>query len=141
MKDSKSVFILLFSAVLLFAALPQTAQAVSMSEQTTIRIKGPVAIPGRVLLPGTYLMKLVSPVSNPQLVGVYRTNLTHPVALLETVPAYRVKRANRDVFVLSKATSGNPRELETWFFPGGQTGVQFVYPAKSSHPSAHPHRS
>jgi hypothetical protein len=104
------------------------AQADEEDEATTVTFSGPVEIPGQVLSPGTYLFKLADEGNDPNVVMIFNSEGTKLYATLETIPTERAKVTGDTAITLVAQGSGNPEALLKWFYPGRETGIEFMYP-------------
>ena len=113
---------------------PANAQTIGGEDKATVTFDRPVEVPGKVLSPGTYVFKSLD---NNELVQVFSADQKHLFATLSAIPADRpVQDVSSDCFVqLNKTRADAPQEVEGFFLPGRQTGLQFIYPA--AHASHH----
>lgn len=88
----------------------------------------PVEIPGKVLLPGTYVMKLLDPNFGRDAVAIYSASETHLIDTVLATPDYRLHPESKTVFLFDETSSENPLALGSWFYPGKNFGLQFLYP-------------
>ncbi len=133
MSHTKSALITLFCTGLVLAALPGIARASQSNHLTVLKINKPLALPGMVLGPGTYTMKLLFPLSNPDVVGVFNAHDTRLVGTFMGVPDYRAKLRGKPGFQLTEQAKDDPMALKAWFFAGQHSGVQFLYSKSASH--------
>ena len=96
-------------------------------EKTIVTVNEPVQVPGKVLPAGTYVFKLLD--SNDRtVVAIYNNNERHLIALIRGIPDYRPKTPSKSVLQFEQRPNGQPEALKSWFYPGDNSGVQFVYP-------------
>ena len=104
------------------------AHADAWDKKTIVTINAPVEIPGRVLLPGTYVFKLLNSSSNRNIVQIYDKDEKQLQATLLAVPDYRVMPADKPLIKFEERPSNTPEAIKAWFYPGENTGWEFVYP-------------
>ncbi len=104
------------------------AHADESDQSTTITFSEPIQVPGQVLPAGTYLFKLVNTDSDLNTVQIFNSDRTVLYATFETVPTDRREPAGDTMIDLAKQGGGQPDALLNWFYPGDDTGHEFVYP-------------
>jgi hypothetical protein len=102
------------------------AHADNTFQATQITFNQPVQIPGQVLPSGTYLFKLLNSDSL-DTVQIFSSDSTHLYATLETVPAESHRPVDDTTVTLVEQGTGKPDVLLKWFYPGQETGHEFVY--------------
>jgi hypothetical protein len=126
MKINKSyIAIGLIIALSLFFGL--AAHADEADESTTITFSQPIQIPGRVLPAGTYVFKLAS-TDDLNAVQVFNADRTVLYASLQTIATDRPEPTDHTVVALAEQGAGQPDVLLKWFYPGRETGKEFLYP-------------
>jgi hypothetical protein len=126
MKINKSyIAVGLIIALSLFFGL--AAHADEADESTTITFSQPIQIPGRVLPAGTYVFKLAS-TYDLNLVQVFNADRTVLYANLQTIAPDRPEPSDHTVVALAEQGAGQPDVLLKWFYPGRETGKEFLYP-------------
>lgn len=126
MKINKSYMAVgLIIALSLFFGL--AAHADEADESTTISFSQPIQIPGRVLPAGTYVFKLAS-TDDPNVVQVFNADRTVLYANLQTIATDRPEPTDHTVVTLAEPGAGQPDVLLKWFYPGRETGKEFLYP-------------
>jgi hypothetical protein len=115
------------TGVIAFGITPM-ARADAWDKKTIVTINAPVEIPGKVLLPGTYVFKLLDSPSNRNIVQVYDKDEKQLLATLLAVPDYRATPADKPLITLEERPSNAPEAIKAWFYPGENTGWEFVYP-------------
>jgi hypothetical protein len=103
------------------------AHADESDEASIITFSQPIEIPGQVLPAGTYLFKLENP-DDLNVVQVFNADRTVLYATLETIATERPKPTDHTVVTLAEQGSGQPDVLMNWFYPGRETGSEFLYP-------------
>ena len=139
-------FVLISSLGALLA--PSTAKADPVYKSTTVTFSGPVEIPGTVLFPGTYVIKLLDPYGDSNLVRFYNPDESHMYAMVRAIPDYRVNATEHAVITLEERANGAPQAIKEWFAAGENWGEEFVYPkaktvaaAQAAPPPAQPRRA
>jgi hypothetical protein len=102
------------------------AHADESDQATTISFSQPIQIPGQVLPAGTYVFKLASDDLN--VVQIFNSDRTVLYATLETIATDRLEPADHTVVALAEQGTGQPDVLLKWFYPGRETGNEFLYP-------------
>jgi hypothetical protein len=106
------------------------ANADESSQATTITFSQPIQIPGQVLPAGTYLFKLANSDTNQKLVQVFSADGTL-YATLQTIATDRPEPTGHTVLALAEQGAGQPDVLLKWFYPGLETGNEFLYPKQT----------
>ena len=104
------------------------AHADEYDETTTMTFSQPVQIPGQVLAAGTYLFRLADDDSDRNIVQVFNANRTVLYATLQTIATVRPEPTGDTVVTLAEQGSAQPEALLKWFYPGRETGIEFLYP-------------
>lgn len=107
------------------------AHADEYDEATTLTFSQPVQIPGQVLPAGTYLFRLVDISSDRNLVQIFNADRTVLYATLQTNTTERQEPTGDTVVALAEQGTGQPAALLKWFYPGRETGNEFVYPKQT----------
>jgi hypothetical protein len=114
------------------ATLPRTARASEWNEKTIVTFSGPVEIPGpegRIALPpGTYVFQLLDSQSDRDIVQVFNKDETQLYATINGIPDYRPQPTAKTVMKFNETGAYSPEALTAWFYPGTDSGVEFVYP-------------
>jgi hypothetical protein len=118
-----------FGLVLAGSLFSATAKADDWNKETTVTFSNPVEVPGRVLLPGSYVFKLADSNSDRQIVEIY-TDKDQFVTTVLGVADYRSEPSSKTVMTFSEGHNNSPEELHEWFYPGNDSGLEFVYHAK-----------
>jgi hypothetical protein len=127
MKINKSyIAVGLIIAFSLFFGL--VAHADESDQATTITFSQPIQIPGHVLPAGSYLFKLIDTDADRNLVQIFNADRTVLYATLQTVPAEGREPTGHTVVALAEQGAGQPDVLLKWFYPGHETGNEFLYP-------------
>ena len=114
--------------IIAFTLLFELAAHADESDQsTTITFNQPIQIPGQVLPAGTYSLKLLNNNSDQNVVQIFNSDQTHLYATLQTIAAERQDPTGDTVITLAEQGGGKPDALLKWFYPGLDTGHEFVY--------------
>jgi hypothetical protein len=106
------------------------AHADERDEATTITFTQPIQVPGQILPAGTYVFKLANADVGLDTVQIFNADRTVLYATLPTIPTDRVEPTARTTIALVEQGAGQPAALVKWFYPGSDTGHEFVYSAK-----------
>jgi hypothetical protein len=87
-----------------------------------------VEIPGQVLPAGTYVFKLVNSTSDRHIVQIWNGDETAILATILATPNYRLDIPERTIFEFDERPGDSPMALHSWFYPGDNSGQEFVYP-------------
>ena len=112
---------------LLGAGFAPAARADAWNKKTYVTFPEPVVLSGTVLQPGRYVMELVDSPSNRHIVRVSNADQTQVHATVLAIPKYRPEPAEETVLTFDEASSGQPRPLRSWFYPGDTIGQEFRY--------------
>jgi hypothetical protein len=123
---SLSAFFALILAVAVFAP---AARADESNQRTELKFSQPIEIPGKVLPPGTYWFVLLNSSSNRNVVQIFNSSNSRRYATLDTVPTLRKDAGDTEV-VLAERHHSRPEALWKWYYPGSQTGHEFLYPTR-----------
>jgi hypothetical protein len=96
-------------------------------KKTIVTVNEPIQVPGKVLPAGTYVFKLLD--SNDRtLVAIYNADEMHLITTVQGISDVRMETPDKAILQLEERPSGQPEALKAWFYPGDNTGVEFVYP-------------
>src|SRR5579864_823221 len=101
------------------------------NKRTEFQFSAPVEIPGRVLMPGKYVFELADNPAERNIVQVFSEDSTGNESLVATmlvVPAYTWNTPDKPAVHFEERHSGAPEAIQSWFYPGENTGWEFVYP-------------
>jgi hypothetical protein len=126
----RSAFIALGVAVLclLFSS---EAGAQSYNKKTMVTFSAPVEIPGvnaQVLPAGTYVFRLLDSLSDRHIVPVLNKDENHIYATILAIPNYRLRATDKTVMTFAERRAGERQAIRAWFYPGDNSGQEFVYP-------------
>ena len=95
---------------------------------TVITFSTPVEVPGKVLPAGTYKFRLMDSNANRNIVQIFDRDEKMLYATILALPDYRLKPSDKTVIQFEERPSGEPPAIKAWYYPGDNSGVQFVYP-------------
>ncbi len=100
-------------------------------KKTVVTFSQPVEIPGGIVLPaGTYVFKLLNSLSNRHIVQVFSEDQSHVYATILSIPNYRLQVTDKTVITFGESAVGVPQAIRAWFYPGANSGEEFVYPKR-----------
>ncbi len=103
------------------------AHADESDQSTRITFSQPIQIPGQVLPAGTYVFKLANSDSELNIVQVFNADGTRLLVNLPTIATERPKTTDHTEVTLAEQGAGEPDVLLKWFYPGNETGREFLY--------------
>src|SRR5215467_13640592 len=122
-------FVLRSLLVMLVAlVIAQKGRADGWNKETVVTFSHPVEVPGEILPAGTYVFKLLDDQSNRQIVQIFTEQKTKLLATIMAIPDYRLVASETPVISLEERPSGSLEALGSWFYPGDNYGVRFIYP-------------
>lgn len=116
------------------AMLAPSLKAGEWDRKTLVTFGAPVEIPGvhlagwSVLPAGTYVFKILDSLSDRHIVQIFSEDESTVYATILAVPNYRLKPTDKTVITFRERPSGEPDALRAWFYPGMNSGEEFVYP-------------
>jgi len=117
--------------VIAFALFFELAAHADESDQSTfLTFNEPVQIPGRVLPAGTYLFELADHGQDPNIVQVFSSDHNVLYGSFLTIATQRQAPTGDITVTLAESESAAPA-LVKWFYPGRDTGNEFVYPKQT----------
>ena len=131
-KYRSRAFVFAFSIAMLCPMFSSTASAQQgWDKRTRVTFNTPVEIPGvsaQVLPAGTYVFRLMDSSSDRHIVQILNKDETHLYANVLAIPNYRLRATDKTVMTFSERRSGEPQAIRAWFYPGDNSGQEFVYP-------------
>jgi hypothetical protein len=115
-------FIIAFVLILELAA-----HANEDNQSTTISFSQAVQVPRRILPAGTYEFVLANNDANRDIVRIFNADHTQLFATIHTVPTERARETSGTSITLAQRPGGQPDAVVNWFYPGTQTGHEFLY--------------
>ena len=116
-----------------FVARPALAD--EWNKKTEFQFSAPVQIPGRTLPAGKYVFQLADSESGRNVVQIFSEDSSgneNLVATLMAVPDYMEETPAKPVVHFEERPSGSAEAIHSWFYPGDNTGWEFVYPNNPS---------
>ena len=104
------------------------AHADDDNQLTKLTFSDAVQVPGRILPAGTYEFVLAGSDSNRDIVRIFNADGTELFATIQTVSRQRRRVTDGTSVTLAQRPDGQPAALVSWFYPGTDTGHEFVYP-------------
>jgi hypothetical protein len=107
--------------------------AQTWNKRTSVTFSGPVEIPGadaQVLPAGTYIFRLLDSQSDRHIVQIFNRDESHLYATIVAIPNYRLRATDKTVMTFAERAAGDPQAIRAWFYPGDNSGQEFVYPKK-----------
>jgi hypothetical protein len=105
------------------------SRADESDKKTIVTVNQPIQVPGKVLPAGTYVFKLLD--SNDRtLVAIFNADETQLITMVQGIPDSRMQTSDDTILHLEERPSGQPEALKAWFYPGDDSGVEFVYPTE-----------
>jgi hypothetical protein len=123
---NKTKLFYLVSLGLLGGLIP-LANADEWDQKTVVTFSGPVEIPGQVLQAGTYVFKLADSESANDVVQVYSADEKHLYGDFISIPEQRSEATDAPVVTFEKNAASAPEAVNAWFYPGEDTGHEFIY--------------
>jgi hypothetical protein len=100
-----------------------------VDKETRLTINQPLLVQDTLLVPGHYVFKLLEP----GIAAIYNVDSARPERIVIGVSAYRVDAGDRQIFTVSPAEGSRPAALQTWFYPGENSGLEFLPKEPASH--------
>jgi LPXTG-motif cell wall-anchored protein len=110
------------------ACLAPALKADPVYKRTEVTFHEPVEIPGMVLGAGTYVIKLLDPYMDRDIVRFYNEQENHMYAMVFAVRDYRLVPTDHTVITFEERASNAPQAIKEWFPAGDNWGEEFVYP-------------
>jgi len=115
-------FIIAFTLIFELAA-----HADEVNQSTKISFSEAVQVPGQVLPAGNYEFVLARTDSSRNIVQIVNADGTQLYATVQTIPTERSREADGTSITLAHRSDGKPDAVLSWFYPGMDTGHEFVY--------------
>lgn len=112
------------------AAMVTPMMADEFNKETKLEFSGPVEVPGKVLTAGKYVFKIADSESDRDIVEIFSEDANGEQKLVTTtiaIPDYREETPEKTIIQFEERPSGSPEAIHSWFYPGDNTGWQFVY--------------
>jgi hypothetical protein len=122
-----------FFALTSFVARPLLAD--QANKRTEFQFSAPVQIPGETLAAGKYVFQLADNGSDQNLVQIFSEDSAgheNLVATLLAIPDYIEKTPDKPIVHFEERPAGSPEAIHSWYYPGDNTGWEFIYPNDQS---------
>lgn len=119
------------------ASLTPAAKADEWDKRTVMTFTGPVEIPGQVLSAGTYVFKLADSDSDRTIVQIFTADEKQILATIIAIPDYRLDPSDKTLVTFEERAEGSPQAMHSWFYPGDNYGIEFIYPKSVEPVRAH----
>jgi hypothetical protein len=106
---------------------PVAARADEWNKETTLTFSAPVEVPGRVLPAGKYVFKLADSDSDRNIVQIFNADQTRLITTILGIPDYRLEPTGKTDVTFEERSAGAPEAIHSWFYPGDNAGVDFIY--------------
>jgi len=121
----------LSSSLALSIFMTRPAMADEFNKRTDLEFSAPVQIPGHVLAPGKYVFELMDSQYDRNIVEVFSKAADGTERLVTTlfaIPDYTPNTPDKPVIHFQERHSGSPEAIRSWYYPGENTGWEFIYP-------------
>ena len=122
-----TLFRLSACAAFLVALHPRAVGADDMNRLTYFTFSAAVQLPGVTLEPGTYEFRLVNPESGGSVMRVASRDGKLSKLFILTRSSLLDEAPDDPVVVLRETPAGVTPALQAWFYPGQETGFEFIY--------------
>jgi hypothetical protein len=113
---------------LMSSAFAPSLKASETDKKTIITISQPVAVEGTLLPAGQYVLKIQDSPSSRDVVYIFNSEETRLITTILAIPAYRLQPTGKTEFSFYGLPAGQPAALHTWFYPGDNSGFEFLQP-------------
>ena len=127
MKNKLTFCILAFAFVFASIITLPSARADEWDQATKITFSQSVQIPGHVLPAGTYWFVLADRYSGSNIVRVFNSDRSMLYASLITVGTQSATTPENTTITFAAIDPMQPQTVVSWFYPGVNTGHQFLY--------------
>ena len=110
---------------LLTAGLVPSVRADESNKETRMTINGPLQVQDTLLAPGQYVFRLTEPDIDHKIVSIYNSDGTRLEGIVMGWAAYRADAGDKKLFTISQPQGDQPAKLQTWFYPGDNSGLEF----------------
>jgi hypothetical protein len=117
----------LVTILLLRATFAPGARADQWNKKTIVTFNDAVEVPGQVLPAGTYVFRLADSISNRHIVQIWNADENQVLATIMTIPNTRFETPDDSLFQFDERPGNSPQALKVWFYPGNNTGEEFIY--------------
>jgi len=96
-------------------------------KRTIVTVNHSIQVPGKVLPAGTYVFRLLNS-NDPTRVSIFNADETQLVTTVQGISDSRTEPSDKTILQFEERPAGQPEALKAWFYPGDDSGVEFVYP-------------
>ena len=128
MKVARAILTIFTVALVMFMLAAGARADTAFSKRTVVTFNQPVEIPGQVLPSGTYTIELYESFGNRHIVRIYNADRTQLIATVLAIPNQRLTPTSDNVMKFTERPGAAPDALKAWFYPGENSGQEFVYP-------------
>ena len=115
-------------AMSLSSAFVPSLRASVSDKKTIINVSQPIVVEGTLLQAGQYVLKLQDSSSLRDVVYIFNGEGTRLITTVLAIPAYRLQPTGKSEFSFYEAPTGQHPALHTWFYPGDNSGFEFLQP-------------
>ena len=119
-------------AMSLSSAFVPSLQASVSDKKTIIMISEPVTVEGTLLTAGQYVLRLQDSSANRDVIYIFNGEETRLITTVLAIPAYRLEPTGKSEFSFYHSPAGQPAALHTWFYPGDNSGFEFLQPHRAA---------
>jgi hypothetical protein len=133
--NSRLKTVLLSGSLALSLFMTKPIMADESNKRTEFQFSAPVEIPGHVLTPGKYVFELLDSSADRNIVQVLSEDTDGNESLVATllaIPDYTPNTPDKPIIHFEERGSGSPEAIHSWFYPGDNTGWEFVYPKEQN---------
>ena len=113
---------------LMSSAFVPSLKASETDKRTIITVSKPIAVQGTILPAGKYVLRLQESPSTANAIYVFNSDETQLITTVLANHAVRLKPTDNSAFSFYDSLSGEPADLHTWFYPGDESGFEFLRP-------------
>ena len=126
MKRNLPVFAAL-ATVLMSSSFVPSLKADEYDKRTIITISQPIDVQGTILPAGQYVLR-VQDSSSLNVVYIFNSEETQLITTVLAIHADRLQPTDKSEFSFYESRAGEPTALHTWFYPGDDSGFEFLHP-------------
>ena len=129
----RTMLTLACAGVLSFGAAARPAEAQSPDRKSVFfTFSQPVTLPQITLAPGRYLFQLADSQANRTIVQVYSADRSKLYGMMMTLSARRTQPSDEPQIRFLETSGSAPQAIATWWYPGENTGWEFIYPREQA---------
>src|SRR5579864_7625308 len=116
---------------LIGSAFVPSLKASETNKRTIITVSQPMAVQGTILPAGKYVLKLQESPSTANAIYIFNGDETRLITTVLASHTVRVKPTDNSAFSFYDSHAGEPADLHTWFYPGDDSGFEFLQPRRT----------